>query len=126
VPLWAAAGLFAFLYVLWQIRKQLRTLREKKLLKLDEKAIQEILGEADEETDARKQAELTKAKKAKNKLHQRLAEQRKAENRKLSETSGGAAVGKKKKKDAQEEEDVDEADLIKFAKGSRTAKSKNQ
>jgi uncharacterized protein HemX len=125
VPRWAVAGLAAALYATWQIRKLLAARREKRLQKLDEKAIQEILGVADEETETKRRAEQAKAKKAKTKVHQRLAQERKAEGR-----SGGAAAAAaagKKKGGAREEDEDDETDLLKFAKGSRQqAKSKGQ
>jgi uncharacterized protein HemX len=127
VPRWAVAGLAAALYATWQIRKLLAARREKRLQKLDEKAIQEILGVADEETETKRRAEQAKAKKAKTKVHQRLAQERKAEGR-SGGGAGEAAAGKSKKKGgAREDDEEDENDLLKFAKGSRQqAKSKGQ
>jgi lipopolysaccharide export LptBFGC system permease protein LptF len=126
VPWWVAATAVAIAYVVSQIRKQIAAKKEQKLQKLDEEAIQEILGAEDAEaSNSKKQAALqaAKTKKAKNKVQQRLAQERKAENR---SSIAQAGTKKKKKGGGDEEEEVDETDLIKFAKGSRQAKTKNQ
>jgi MprA protease rhombosortase-interaction domain-containing protein len=125
VPLWVAGALAAAGAVAFQIRKTLAAQKEEKLKRLDESAIREILG-AEDDQDAKgakqkKDADHTKAKKAKAKVQQRLAQERKAENRSKESSSAAAAT---KKKGGNDEDDVDEDDLLMFAKGSRQAKSK--
>jgi len=114
----AAAGAVAF-----QIRKTVAAQKEEKLKRLDESAIREILG-AEDDQDAKgakqkKDADHTKAKKAKAKVQQRLAQERKAENRSKEPSSATT-----KKKGGNDDDDVDEDDLLMFAKGSRQTKAK--
>jgi hypothetical protein len=131
VPLWVTGALAAIGLGAFQIRKSLAAAKEEKLKKLDESAIREILG-AEDDLDAegakkKKDSDQSKAKRAKAKVQQRLAQERKAENRSKSESSTAAAASasSKKKKGGDDEDDVDEDDLLMFAKGSRqTNKSK--
>lgn len=127
VPLWVAAALLAAGLGVFQIRRKIAARKEEKLQKLDESAIREILG-AEDDQDAegakrKKESDLGKAKKAKAKVQQRLAQERKAENR-SKELSAAAAKKKKGPKGGDDEDDVDEDDLLMFAKGSRQTKSK--
>jgi MprA protease rhombosortase-interaction domain-containing protein len=123
VPLWVAGALAAAGAVAFQIRKTVAAQKEEKLKRLDESAIREILG-AEDDQDAKgakqkKDADHTKAKKAKAKVQQRLAQERKAENRSKEPSSATT-----KKKGGNDDDDVDEDDLLMFAKGSRQTKAK--
>jgi hypothetical protein len=130
VPLWVTGALAAIGLGAFQIRKSLAAAREEKLKKLDESAIREILG-AEDDLDAegakkKKDSDQSKAKRAKAKVQQRLAQERKAENRsKDASAAASASASSRKKKGGDDEDDVDEDDLLMFAKGSRqTTKSK--
>jgi len=94
--------------------------REKRLQSLDENAIKDIVGIAQDELDAdRKKAEEAKNKqlqKAKYKVQQRLASEKKAEARKANST-------KKKKKGGGGDDTDDDEDLSVFAKASTKKKS---
>jgi Skp family chaperone for outer membrane proteins len=128
VPLWVTGALAAVGLGVFQIRKSLAAAKEEKLKKLDESAIREILG-AEDDLDAegakkKKDSDQSKAKRAKAKVQQRLAQERKAENR-SKDASAASAASSRKKKGGDDEDDVDEDDLLMFAKGSRqTTKSK--
>ena len=128
VPLWVAGALAAVGAAVFQIRKTIAAAKEEKLKKLDESAIREILG-AEDDQDAegakkKKASDQSKAHKAKAKVQQRLAQERKAENRTKDSSAATTASNSKKKKGGDDEDDVDEDDLLMFAKGSRQTKSK--
>lgn len=95
-----------------------RTEREKKLSTLDEKAIQDLVGEEDE-SDAKKDTESKKKQKTKNKVQQRLAKERKTEAKQSNNKKG-------KNTDKDVDDDDDDEDLAMFAKGSRDTKAKKQ
>jgi septal ring factor EnvC (AmiA/AmiB activator) len=69
---------------------------------LDDKAIQELIGEDDQAAAKAKKAEETKKKKAK--VQARLAEEKKAANKKANQKKG--------KKSAADNDDMDDADAM--------------
>jgi hypothetical protein len=86
------------------------------LTNLDERAIQDLVGEFDKEDEPEKAAEASKKEKAASKVQARLAFERKAEERKASK--------KKKKGKATDDDDDDEDDLSSFAKKPVKTKTK--
>lgn len=107
--------------MVYQIRKQLAAVKERKLQNLDEDAVREILGELENEAAAEADGkQLDSKRKAKNKVQQRLAQERKAEARNKAASTSSSKKGK------AVDDDEDEDDLLKFAKGSRQSKNKNQ
>lgn len=93
--------------------------REKKLQNLDEDAIRDMIGLEDDEADGKKKKEQAKTasarQKARNKVQQRLASEKKAEAKK----KGGGG-------DGDEGDGDDDDNLAMFAKGSRGAGGKKK
>jgi hypothetical protein len=88
--------------------------REKKLTNLDERAIQDLVGELEEDETA---AEDAKKQKATKKVQARLAHEAKSEAKKAK-----SKPTKKKGQKADDDEDMDEDDLLRFAKPSNNKK----
>lgn len=82
------------------------TERAKKLTNMDERTMQKIVQEL--EDDAEPTTSSKDTQKARNRVKARLAQERKAEARKLGQ--------QKKKGGAKEDDDIDEDDLMTFAK----------
>lgn len=104
VPLEYGVPALAGIFVLFQIKAQFKTLREKKIENMDETDINDLANELmdeDDEDAKKKEAEDLKIQKKKARLAERLAaEQRKAE--KAAKRSQG-----KKKTTADDDDDVD-------------------
>mmetsp|Transcript_13477 Transcript_13477/g.37914 ORF Transcript_13477/g.37914 Transcript_13477/m.37914 type:complete len:154 (+) Transcript_13477:133-594(+) len=116
VPLKYGIPLLAVVFVMFHVKGQVKTLREKKIENMDESDINDLALEfEDDKDDNRKKEEEKKLEKKKARLAERLA----AEQRK-EEKAAKRNQGKKKKDD-----DDDDGDVAVFAKGYRNQKKKN-
>mmetsp|Transcript_17897 Transcript_17897/g.26541 ORF Transcript_17897/g.26541 Transcript_17897/m.26541 type:complete len:143 (-) Transcript_17897:268-696(-) len=106
VPLEYGLPILGVLAVIMLIRAQIQKLKNKKLEKLDEDMVRELVGE-DDSDDIKKEAEAKKSRQAKARLEQRLAAERKS--------AAKSQQGKKGKKKKGKDDDDDE-DLSAFAK----------
>jgi hypothetical protein len=86
------------------------------LTNLDERAIQDLVGEFDKEDEPEKAAEASKKQKAASKVQARLAFERQAEERKANK--------KKKKGKAADDDDDEEDDFSNFVKKPTKTKTK--
>jgi type IV secretory pathway VirB10-like protein len=89
--------------------------QDKKLENLDEDFIKELAGDNDQDDKKKADQEAVKSRKAKAKLEQRLAQERKEQNKQTNS-------GKHKTKGTSGEDDEDEA-LETFVKGTRGKKT---
>mmetsp|Transcript_1038 Transcript_1038/g.1302 ORF Transcript_1038/g.1302 Transcript_1038/m.1302 type:complete len:152 (-) Transcript_1038:778-1233(-) len=115
IPLYIGLPILGLIGVFFQLKSTLRKHKEKKLQNLDEDFVRELAGDPDE-ADKIKAAEIAaKTRKAKVKLEQRLAQERKVKAKQQDA---------KKKKNSSKVADDDDDEYETFAKGSRKKKSK--
>ncbi|VEU43197.1 unnamed protein product [Pseudo-nitzschia multistriata] len=117
VPLKYGVPILVGVFVILQIRGQVKTLREKKIENMDESDMNDLALELEDDAEDKKKKEEEARKLEKKKA--RLAERLAAEERK-AEKAAKRNQGKKKSGD-----DDDEGDVTVFAKGSRNQKKKN-
>mmetsp|Transcript_15190 Transcript_15190/g.29024 ORF Transcript_15190/g.29024 Transcript_15190/m.29024 type:complete len:137 (-) Transcript_15190:149-559(-) len=108
IPLKYGLPALGVVFIIYQIRSQMIAQRNKKLENLDhvmdDKAIQDLIGDEDNSAKAKKEAEIRKQKA---KVEARLAQEKKAANKKAST----------KKKKGTDDDDMDDEDaMATFAK----------
>mmetsp|Transcript_2340 Transcript_2340/g.3467 ORF Transcript_2340/g.3467 Transcript_2340/m.3467 type:complete len:148 (+) Transcript_2340:144-587(+) len=114
VPLHIGLPILGVIGLFFQLKSTVKKHKNKKLENLDEDFVNDLAGDPDEEKKAKEALAAEKARKAKAKLEQRLAQERKA--------NAKQQTGKKKKKGKSA--DDDEEDLDAFVKDTKNKKNK--
>mmetsp|Transcript_29887 Transcript_29887/g.49304 ORF Transcript_29887/g.49304 Transcript_29887/m.49304 type:complete len:152 (-) Transcript_29887:816-1271(-) len=119
IPLEYGLPILAVLGLLFQLRSRVKAHKDQKLEVLDEDLVKELAGDDEEADKLKAQENAVKARKAKNKLEQRLA----IEAKQARQNNG---TKKKKKKGKNAGDGDDDEDLDTFVKGSRGAAKKTK